>query len=46
MELQEFMRKDTTEYVMRLRKIIEEKESLISSLMNEKTEQENTVLMG
>jgi hypothetical protein len=31
---------------MRLRKIIEEKESLISSLMNEKTEQENTVLMG
>ena len=31
---------------MRLRRIIEEKESVISGLMSEKTEQENTVSKG
>jgi hypothetical protein len=44
-ELHHFLSKPSHEYVQ-LRRIIEEKECMISSLMNEKTEQENTVLLG
>lgn len=39
----EFLNKESLEQ-LRLRKIIEEKDYMITSLMNEKTEQENTVL--
>jgi hypothetical protein len=41
-ELVEFLAKESHQH-LQLRRIIEEKETLITSLMNEKTEQENTV---
>jgi hypothetical protein len=41
-ELQDFLSKESVD-LRRYQRIIEEKESLITSLLNEKTEQENTV---
>lgn len=44
-ELADFLAKESQHH-LQLRRIIEEKETLITSLMNEKTEQENTVSSG
>jgi hypothetical protein len=41
-EILEFIQKPSVECI-KMKKIIEEKEYMITSLMNEKTEQENTV---